>query len=151
MDEPDRRTTPPILQIPGLLLVIFLVIYFLAGFHYTIRDAAPAWVAYGTWEMFTITGRSTTVVKAEVQRGGGWEPFDLEALFPYRWETGPRYARFYDEGRQRKVLRAACGRSPEPIRAIRLYGERWDLFPHGRERVRKRRVEMIEHRCGRAT
>jgi len=67
----------------------------------------------GTWQMFTHIDPSFTIVHAEAQIDGTWQDIDLEALFPYRWESGPRYARTSfrrSQTRMRTLAQATCHR-----------------------------------------
>ena len=123
----DARTTPRWLQPLALLVLAGLVVYFLTANRWALdsRDAPswirrnPAYTWFGGWKMFTELDTSAARMDAEIQVGGEWKPIDLEALFPTRWESGPRYARtwFRNSANAMKVLaHATCERAGQPDR-----------------------------------
>lgn len=134
MTEPtrDARTTPRWLRLPALVLCGLLASYFAVAYTFALEKDIPAWLKdhpwslwLGTWPMFTYIDPSSTVVYAEARVDGEWQDIDLEALFPYRWESGPRYARTSvrrNRGRMQALGAAACGRleKQEGITAERI-------------------------------
>ena len=123
----DTRTTPRSLQPLAVLAIAGLVVYFLTANRWALdnRDAPswirrnPAYTWFGGWKMFTELDTDASRVDAEIQVAGEWKPIDLEALFPTRWESGPRYARtwFRNSTNAMKVLaHATCERAGHPDR-----------------------------------
>ncbi len=116
----DSRTTPPWLRAPSLLLCAVLATYFGVAYTWALERDLPDWLRrnpwslwLGTWQMFTHEDPSFTVVLAEVRVDGTWQEIELEALFPYRWESGPRYARTSfrrSQTRMRTLGQATCRR-----------------------------------------
>jgi hypothetical protein len=153
MSEPvrDARTTPPWLQVPGLLLVVAMAAYFLSAFHFAMGESMERWLAYGTWQMFTVTIRSGHTIHGEMERDGVVEPIDLPALYPYRWETGPRYGKMTHEPERLKIFaKSVCYRlqqsGVEPDK-VRLYAIRTDIRPYKQPQLVQRRVELQERSC----
>ena len=96
----DASTTPRWLRAPAILMCAVLAGYFGVAYTYALEKDLPAWLRshpwslwLGTWQMFTYIDPASTVVYAEAQVDGEWQALDLEGLFPYQWESGPRYAR----------------------------------------------------------
>ena len=160
---PDAKTTPRWLQLPGLLLLLLLSVYYFTAYASVYSDSTPTIVQnnpytfwFGTWKMFTKQERYHSSLEASVLVDDEWEPMDLEALFPYRWESGPRYARgvFRKHGtRMRTLANATCsryenahGRRP---RQLNLYQVRWRKTlgsgeqPRGEENREERRPLMM--------
>jgi hypothetical protein len=88
---------------------------------------------------------------------GAWEPCPLDELFPYRWESGPRYARSNFRSSRQSLSQlgaAACGRlAKRGIHAerIRFRNVRWKktLGSAEQPRVGLRIEEPLEWTCGR--
>jgi hypothetical protein len=134
----DSRTTPPWLRVPVLMLCGLLAAYFGVAYTFALEKDVPAWLRshpwslwLGTWQMFTYVDPSFTVVYAEARVDGEWQDIDLEGLFPYQWESGPRYARTSfrkSPSRMRVLAQATCGRlvEKEGLRAeeVRFRSER---------------------------
>jgi len=162
--ERDASTTPRWLRAPALLLCAVLAGYFSVAYTYALEKDLPAWLRahpwslwLGTWQMFTYIDPASTVVYAEARVDGEWQDIDLEALFPYRWESGPRYARtsFRKSRAKLQALGAAtCGRleAQQGITAerIRFRSERIAKTKgKNPQPKRKHKVEkLLEWTCG---
>ncbi len=132
----DARTTPRWARIPVLLLLGCLFGYEYAAYHYALDAEKPGWLQRNpyalwpaTWQMFTYLDRRHNRVDAEVLADSGeWVAIDLEEYFPYRWESGPRYARSSfrkSPTRMRTLAQATCHRiEPRPDK-IRFKHTRW--------------------------
>lgn len=117
---PDRRTTPGWLRLPALLLCGTLAAYFGMAYTYALEKDVPDWLRrnpwslwLGTWQMFTHVDPSYTIVQADARVDGEWQAIQLEALFPFQWESGPRYARTSfrrSKTRMRTLAQATCHR-----------------------------------------
>jgi hypothetical protein len=109
--------------------------------------------------MFTHVDPSFTIVYADARIDGEWQSIDLEALFPYRWESGPRYARTSfrrSQTRMRTLAQATCHRlrEHEGIRAekVRYRAER-NAKTKGVSPQPKRRTKvqnLLEWDCSRS-
>lgn len=143
MSEPAeiRTTTPAWLRIPALLLLIAVSVYFLAGYHYALEKNRPAYTWMGVWSMFTTNDTWHMVIEGEALRDGEWHTVDLEALFPYRWESGPRYVRrsvYGSRSRLRAFAVATCGRMQQPAEAVRYRRLKWKRTLGSFEQPKKR-------------
>jgi hypothetical protein len=162
----DRRTTPRLLQLPGLLLLAALSTYYWTAYR-SVYDSNPPRIVwehpyffwFGTWKMFTTRERGHASMEGRALVGGEWSSFDLDAMYPYRWESGPRYARsvFRRSGsRMRTLADATCGRyeathgvRPDRIRLIEI---KWRKSlgqtrqPRG-ERKREKQKLLLEWDC----
>ena len=152
--ERDARPTPRWLRVPVVLLCALLMGYFATAYTYALEKEAPDWLRrnpwslwLGTWQMFTYIDRSSTIVEAEAQVDGEWVDIDLESLFPFRWESGPRYARssFRRSGSRMAALGSAtCSRlrTQDGIEAerVRFRSIRWKkqkgLSPQPRDKAK---------------
>lgn len=116
----DSKTTPKWLQLPGLLLLLALGGYFALA-NVSVYASNPPQVVlqnpytfwFGTWKMFTVRERYHASLEVRAEVDGQWRTVDLESMFPYRWESGPRYARsvFRRSGsRMRTLAQATCQR-----------------------------------------
>jgi len=138
----DQRTTPKWLRIPGLLLLAVVTGYMFLCYSIALDDERPAFVEQypyslwmGTWKMFTIRERYITIVEADLHFEGNdqWQRFDLDELFPYHWESGPRYVRspFRNSTYKMKILaQSTCSRYVErypdaSLLGVRLRVVRW--------------------------
>ena len=152
---PNARTTPKPLRVPVLLALVLLGGYFLDCWHNALGQGEPSFAHYfATWQMFTLRDPTHSVVFGEAEVGGVWEPVDLEALFPTRWESGPRYARssFWKSPPKMKVLAAStCVRHPEQPAAVRFHVERWPktLGSVKQPKRKMKREDLVEWTCGR--
>jgi hypothetical protein len=104
--------------------------------------------------MFTTLDDTTELVEAEAFYDGAWHPFELQELFPFEWESGPRYARngFYESPGRMKVLGAStCGRFPRPVEKVRFDEVKWrrKLGTVARPPNAKRKT-LLEWTCGSA-
>lgn len=151
----DARTTPRALRLPVLALLVCFAGYNFWCYQNALWTGAPSvarWFA--TWQMFTLLDGGHSELVAEAEIGGVWEPVELEALFPTRWESGPRYARssFWETTSKLRVLGAAtCGRHPEHPTRVRFHSERWKKTL-GTTRQKKRNLktqELLEWSCAR--
>jgi hypothetical protein len=126
-----RRTTPPALQLPTLVALALLAVYFMAAFTYAFDLEMPAWAKWGNWQMFSEGGNHNSALDAEVRIDGEWEPVDLTTLFPSRYESGPRYRQLRNRpGPGLQVLAdSACDRHPGHPTQIRLIDVRWPIVP----------------------
>jgi len=103
-----------------LVLCAVLAAYFTTAYTYALEKDIPNWLKrspwslwLGTWQMFTHIDPTSTIIEAEAKVDGEWQDIELEALFPYRWESGPRYARssFRRSGSRMSALaQATCSR-----------------------------------------
>lgn len=131
----DERTTPPALRLPALLLIALVVAWFGASYRFALGGAQPEWARpwpwawwFANWEMFTMIDDYAAIVRAEALVDGEWRRVDLEALFPTRWESGPRYARsaFYNSPPFMAVLAdSTCGRLPTRPTKVRFHRVSW--------------------------
>jgi hypothetical protein len=151
----DARTTPPWARGPWLVSLSGLVVYFLLCFHFANRPSGiPDWAWFGGWKMFTTKSTYHYEVEADALYEDGLKVVDLEALFTYRWDSGPRYTRgpFRRNGYRLRVLAAStCGRLDSPPEAIRLREVKWKKTVGQHEQPRDRRVQertLLEWRCG---
>ena len=155
--EHNARTTPRWLRVPVLLLCALLAAYFSTAYTHALEKDAPDWLRrnpwslwLGTWQMFTYIDRSSTVVEAEAKVDGKWVEIDLESLFPFRWESGPRYARSSfrkSSSRMGTLASATCSRlrKRQDIEAdrVRFRSIRWkktkaqDPQPRDKAEVKK--------------
>ncbi|HCH62241.1 MAG TPA: hypothetical protein DFR83_05515 [Deltaproteobacteria bacterium] len=162
----DRRTTPRWLRLPVLLLCGALAAYFGVAYTYALEKDLPDWLRehpwslwLGTWQMFTHIDPSFTIVYADARVDGDWHSIELEALFPYQWESGPRYARTSfrrSQTRMRTLAQATCHRLRESdgIRAetVRFRAER-NAKTKGASPQPKRRTKvqkLLEWDCSRS-
>jgi hypothetical protein len=149
----DRSTTSPILRVPVLLGLAALTAYFLACFVHAEDSRPPAWAYPGVWKMFTNVGKEHADVAAQVLVAGEWRSVDLEAMYPSRWDSGPRYVRAAfrtNKHRMRVLASSVClrdGRGPE---RVRLYDVRWPVRPGAYEQPRddEKRKLVVDWRCG---
>jgi len=164
----DARTTPRWLQVPALLLLLGLAAYFVAVNVYAVdMSRAPAFlrrngsiVWFGGWRMFTYLDTGHSRLVADAERDGEWQRVALGQLFPFRWESGPRYARssFRRSGAYLKTLgQATCGRLAErgePADRVRLSTVSWRRTlgqrrqPRRGKRVRTHLVWDCDRRFG---
>jgi hypothetical protein len=107
-----------------------LVVYFLACFHFTYAKGAPSWIWLGSWHMFTHKSTGASRIDAEAEVDGSWRPIDLDALFPTRWESGPRFAlSASSKSRMNVVAASACLRHPDHPARVRFTLVRWTSTP----------------------
>lgn len=145
----DRSTTPRVLRIPVLILLAAWACYFGAAYHAGLTKGAPWWLAIARWQMFTLRADGNTHIVAEQYRDSAWAPLDLAALFPTRWESGPRYDDTDDSpGALKMLAAAACGRMADPPQRIRLLAEKSRLVPGVGAKVRGTK-ELLNWECGR--
>jgi hypothetical protein len=153
---PDIRTTPRALRLPVLLALAVLAVYFVDCWKNALGDGAPSLLRFfATWQMFTLRDPSHAEVFGEAMVDGAWQPVDLEALFPTRWESGPRYARssFYSSiGRMRVLAAATCKRLPTPPTRVRFRVERWPktLGSVAQPKRNMKAQEIVDWECDRA-
>jgi len=131
----DARTTPRWLRVPALLFLAALVAYQGTAYHFALEKTAPAWLMRSpytfwpaTWQMFTFLDKRHSRVEVLAYVDGEWEERDLEALFPYRWESGPRYARSSfrkNRTRMRTLAQASCHRMEPRPEKVRFTVTRW--------------------------
>ena len=135
----EARTTPERLQIPGLIGMGLLAAYFLLCAAVALEKEYPPFIAehpysvwLGNWQMFTLLDRRHVMLEGQAKVDGQWEKIDLEALFPTRWESGPRYGRpsFPEDVDRMYVLAqatcrrlAAAGAEPDELRFRQV---RWE-------------------------
>lgn len=159
------RTTHPALQVPVLLGLGMLAAYFIACYAFALESGRvpPRWLPpvalwMGNWQMFTLLDKGHSALAAEMgSEAAGFAPVDLDALFPYRWESGPRYARasFRRSRVHLEILgEATCGRlaargepAPEAVRFVEL---RWKkrLGRAKQPADHATRKELFTWRCG---
>ncbi|MBM4368187.1 MAG: hypothetical protein FJ102_18390 [Deltaproteobacteria bacterium] len=118
----DRRTTPDALRWPALGLLVLTFAYFGACYRYALSPDMPAWSYPAQWSMFTEKETWHHDVGAQMSVDGVVSTVDLEALFPSRWDSGPRYVRgpFRNNPRRMTTLaQAICRRAePKPDRVV---------------------------------
>jgi hypothetical protein len=171
MPNPDHdravRTTPRWARIPALLLLLSLSGYFSVCYAVALEDEKPRWASrhphlmwFGRWQMFTLLDRRTSLVRAEAWLDGKPYDVDLEGLFPYRWDSGPRYARsaFWKSGYLMRILGdSTClrleqteGRQPDRLR-FELVQFRKRLGRSGMPKDERdiKRTELAKWECGR--
>lgn len=127
--------------------------YFLACFHHAHTNHIPVWAYLGHWDMFTVPGKYNKILRAEVRRNGVWHEIDLDALFPYQWGSGPRYARGSfrrSRGRMRILAGSVCHRLDATPEKVRLIQVKWrkTLGSVEQPRVKAREKTLLEWRCG---
>ena len=150
----DEKTTPQWARFPILTGFFGMAIYFLLCFHFALRSGVPDWSYFGGWKMFTTRDRYHAVLEADALIEGSWTELDLEALFPYRWDSGPRYARgpFRRNPHRLRVLAAStCNRAEEKPQAIRLRQIKWKKTLGQYEQPREEGLEektLLTWRCG---
>lgn len=130
-----ERTTPAWARLPVLAGLAVLAAYFVACWSFALGAERPAWAErvgevwwVGNWQMFTVTDVDARLFVAEAEVDGAWQPVDIQALFPARWESGHRFNRAAWLGRPsvlRVVGQATCRRHPERPTRVRFYGLRW--------------------------
>ena len=151
---------------PSLLLCAFLAAYFGVAYTYALEKDIPGWLRshpwslwLGTWQMFTHIDPSFTIVHADARVDGEWRDIDLESLFPFQWESGPRYARTSfrrSRTRMRTLAQATCHRLNEQegveTEAVRFTAERNAKTRGVRPQPkRKTRIEdLLEWDCSRS-
>lgn len=148
----DERTTPPWARPFALVFLYALVVYFQLCFYYDMKDDDPWWTAYGSWQMFTTRGARHGALDAEALIDGEWRPFDLEPLFPTRWDSGPRYARSSFRANTslvRTLADSACDRHPDKPERVRLTDVSWPVTIGEREQPRNdaKRTVRIDWKC----
>ncbi len=133
----DRRTTPPALRLPGLVFLLLMAGYQALAFRYALSDPQtwPDWLKEhsfslwpATWSMFTTRDRSHTLLEARARYPEGWQDVDLNAVFPSRWESGPRYIRkpFWRSRTYNKTLAwSLCGRLERRPLAVEITKVEW--------------------------
>lgn len=125
----DARTTPPLLRVPVLALLVALAGYNAWCWKHALGQGEPSFARFfATWQMFTLRDPGHSELFADGQFGGEWRPIELEELFPTRWESGPRYARssfWKSTGRLRVLAQATCGRHPDKPTRVKFRVERW--------------------------
>ena len=155
MERPrDERTTRGWAQPVGLAFLVVLSIYHLTCFHFALTDKGTPAMWWGTWQMFTTIDKTTQVVEGEAFYEGEWHAFDPQSLFPFEWESGPRYARagFYDSAPRVKILaESTCRRFERPIEQVRYRVVTWtrrlgtlDRPPNAKSRT------LVSWTCGEA-
>jgi len=151
----DARTTPTALRLPILACLVLLAGYNGWCWKNALGEGEPSFARwFATWQMFTLRDPGHSVVRAEAEVGGVWSTIDLEALFPTRWESGPRYARtsfWKSTGRMRVLAAATCGRHPEHPTRVRFYVDRWKkkLGSATAKRPGLKTEELVEWSCDR--
>jgi len=153
------------LQAPAAVALCLFALYFAVCYRSSLsllgvaerpffHDEAHAALWMGRWRMFTRPATRNTAVEGQARYAGGedWAPLDLEALFPARWESGPRYVRgsFRDNrGRMRVFAAATCGRldpTPEEVRFEKVW---WRVVVGKDPTARRnaRRAELLRWSC----
>jgi len=129
-----------------------VVVYLVSCFHFTLRERPPKWVWFGYWQMFSLYDRGSADLEAEGLFGADWQPLDLPALFPTRWESGYRYSRSSfrrSKGRVRVLAASACVRQVPRPSIVRVYQVSWKKeLGSFLLRVDEKRELFVEHRCG---
>ena len=149
------RTNPPALRIPILVLLVALAGYNGWCWSNALGEGEPSLARwFATWQMFTLRDPGHSVVFGEAQIGGEWVAVDLEALFPTRWESGPRYARssFWKSVPRMRVLAAStCSRHPEHPTRVRFRVEKWKKTLGSLKQPKRKLTteELLEWSCDR--
>lgn len=145
---PDARTTPRGLRIPVLGLLVLLAGYNAWCWKNALGEGAPSMARwFATWQMFTLRDTNHSELFGEAYVDGAWVNVDLEALFPTRWESGPRYARssFWQSNPKLRVLAGAtCGRHPDKPTRVRFRVERWRKTLGSVKQPKKKKFESKE-------
>jgi hypothetical protein len=155
-------TTPPGRQVPGLIGLSLVAAYFLLCMSMALKDEYPPFLEahpyvlwLGNWQMFTVLDRRHVILEAEALAEGQWETVDLEALFPTRWESGPRFGRpSFPEKKSRMYILAqstcrrmeAAGQAPAQVRFRQV---RWLKRPGESDQSRRdpERRNLITWTC----
>lgn len=159
----DARTTPPWARVPVLLALLALLAYEATAYRYALydgrREDVPGWLLRNpyalwpaTWQMFTLLDKRHNQIDAQVLREGEWVDIDLEAHFPFRWESGPRYARSsfrQSATRMRTLAQATCRRVDPRPQAVRFLHTRWGKTLGSAEQPREgaRTKTILEWDC----
>ena len=165
MSAAPDRTTPRALRLPILGALGLLAAYFAACFAFALESGRvpPRWLHpvalwMGNWQMFTLLDPGHSALVAEIgSEDQGFTSVDLDALFPYRWESGPRYARssFRRSPVHLEILGeatcqrlAAQGEAVPP--AVRFAELRWKkrLGRAAQPPTGAKRKELFTWRCG---
>lgn len=153
---PDTRTTRSELRIPILLLLLALGGYNVWCWRNALGTAEPSRVRwFATWQMFTLRDPGHSELYAQARVGEAWRDIDLGALFPTKWESGPRYARssFWKSSSRMHVLAAStCTRHPDRPTRVRFRVERWDRTLGELEQPKrgKKTEVLLDWSCDRA-
>ena len=151
----DIKTTPRWMQPIALFMVLAFAAYFLIAFWPPYGMKTPPWVSFGRWRMFTskVTTHVGIEVRAIASPGAPPTKVDVDAMFPYRWGSGPRhqYPWFRKRGSALRMLsEATCKRiEPTPYQ-MTVVEQRWRMTP-GRYVQPKRKVKekvLLNWRCG---
>ncbi len=161
----DARTTPGWLRGPAVLLLLAQLVVFGLGFLYAqgmVAHNGPRWILkaepiafFGNWKMFTTVDRKQRDMDGYAMWDGEWAPIDLPALFPSRWESGPRYTRktIRRSPKHLAILAgAACGRLTERPERVLLVDVRWRSKRGQREQPRWGKVRekpLMDWDCSR--
>ncbi len=115
-------------------LIQITIIYFLATFHFALKQSLPEWSIYGNFQMFTFRSLSHVKVRAEIVKMLEYEkqiePVNLEDLFPSKWESGPRYQRasfLSSPTKMRIFAKSICHRSKVHTGEVRIYRDTWPV------------------------
>lgn len=150
--ERNVRTTPRWLQPLAVAALAALSIYELACFHYALTTKGTPMLWWGTWQMFTTLDSDTEFVEGERFYEGEWHTFDPQTLFPFEWESGPRYARggFYDaRARMQIFAESTCRRSERPIEKVRYTLVTFErTFGTMARPAKVEEKELVEWTCG---
>src|SRR4029453_11115109 len=136
--ERDVRTTPPPLRWVGLRFLLLLAGFFALCANATLRSFETPfgrdhyWATWmGSWWMFTKRTKGNTTVELEAERGGQGGPVDAAALFPTRWEGGPRFEGPYfrmSRNLPAALAQATCRRlerAGKPSDSVRVSEVKW--------------------------
>ena len=152
--DEDRKTTPKRWQGRLLFLWYALFVYFLACGHFAMNtDVRPGWTYLGGFHMFTTKRRTNYQVTGDAFIQGRWEPIDLEAMYPTRWESGHRYQRGpFRRSKTRMATLAAstCKRHDKNPQAVRFFQSSWRRqLGTTDQSVRDPKVKnLVTWRCG---
>ncbi|MDP2309987.1 MAG: hypothetical protein Q8P18_28470 [Pseudomonadota bacterium] len=153
---PDTQTTRPALRIPILALLLALGGYNIWCWQNALGTGEPSLARwFATWQMFTLRDPGHSELYAEARVGEAWQEIELDALFPTRWESGPRYGRssFWKSPTRMRVLAAStCSRHPASPTRVRFRVEKWNKTL-GQVKQPKRKLkteEILDWSCDRA-
>ena len=124
----DRRTTPKHLQVPYVLGLYVLAIFFMGCFHFSMAEKRPRWSYWGAFHVFTTKSTNNYQLDGEAYVNGRRESLSLEEMYPTRWESGHRYQRGpfrRSKIRMRTLAASTCHRDARDPKAVRFIQKRW--------------------------
>ena len=162
-ENTDIRTTPRLLQLPGMLLLLTLTGYFFLCYTCALGKPKPSWAPRspyalwpGTWQMFTMLDRRHNDLSAQARFPDSeeWESVDLRSVFPTTWESGYRFSRNSfrkSPSRMRVLASSLCTRLSEAPIEVRFEHTRWKktLGSYTQPKGNAKAKEVIRWTCDR--